>query len=110
MRQGGEVLFDSLTKDFLSDQKVSQSKMFGSPGLKISGKVFAFLMNGNLVLKLPEKQVDALVAVKEGKQFGHIFAPGNWRPMKQWVVVTSTDRTTWVKLAQNAKDFVASHI
>ena len=80
--------------------------MFGSPGLKISGKVFAFLMKGRFVLKLPKKQVDELVLTKQGKHFGHMFAPDNWRPMKEWVALEPTSEDEWLKLAKDAKKFV----
>lgn len=35
--------------------------MFGSTGLKVGGKVFAILVKGKLVVKLPKERVDALV-------------------------------------------------
>ena len=110
MNKNTDGLFDDITKAFVSDSKVSQSKMFGSPGLKISGKVFAFLMNGKLVLKLPKEKVDELVAVKKGKHFGHMFAPDNWRPMKEWVALEPGSKNDSLKLAQEAKNFVFSKI
>ena len=108
MSKSADGLFDDVAKSFVSDPKISQSKMFGSPGLKISGKVFAFLMKGKLILKLPKKQVDELVLAKEGKHFGHMFAPDNWRTMKEWVEVLSDDEKVWLKLAMKARDFVLS--
>ena len=108
MSQTSEELFNSFTKSFVSDPKISQSKMFGSPGLKINGKVFAFLMKGKLILKLPKEKVDELIAANEGKPFGHIFAPNNFRPMKEWVEVLSDDEKVWLKLARKARDFVLS--
>ena len=108
MSKNAEELFDDVAKSFNSDPKISQSKMFGSPGLKINGKVFAFLMKGKLILKLPKGQVDELVLANEGKPFGHMFAPNNWRPMKEWVEVLSDDEKVWLKLAKKARDFVLS--
>ena len=107
MSKNTDQIFDSIVKAFGNDPKVSQSKMFGALGLKISGKVFAFLMKGKLVLKLPKEKVDELVAAKEGKHFGHMFAPNNWRPMKEWVEIASDDESVWLKLASEAKDFVS---
>ena len=107
MSKRQDELFNKIAKVFVGDPKVSQVRMFGSPGLKISGKVFAFLMKGKLVLKLPKEKVDELVAAKEGKHFGHMFSPGNFRPMKEWVEVTSDNERVWLKLAQEAKDFVS---
>ena len=110
MSNNANRLFDDITKAFVSDSKVSQSKMFGSLGLKIGGKVFAFLIKGRLVLKLPKEKVDELVAIKKGEHFGHMFAPDNWRPMKEWVALEPTSEKDWFKLAREAKDFVFSKI
>ena len=108
MSKSADELFDDVAKSFVSDPKISQSKMFGSPGLKINGKVFAFLMKGKLILKLPKEEVDELIAANGGKPFGHMFAPGNFRPMKEWVEVLSDDEKVWLKLAMKARDFVLS--
>ena len=107
MSRNADELFGEIIQVFLSDQKVSQSKMFGSPGLKINGKVFAFLMKGKLILKFPKEKLDELVLAKKGKHFGHMFAPGNWRSMKEWVEVISDDKRVWLKLAGEAKNFVS---
>ena len=106
MSRNADELFGEIIQVFLSDQKVSQSKMFGSPGLKIKGKVFAFLMKDKLILKLPKEKVDELVAAKKGKHFGHMFAPNNWKPMKEWIEVILNDERACLKLTQEAKDFV----
>ena len=106
MSTGLDEIFNNIANAFVRDPKVSRVKMFGSPGLKISGKVFAFSMKGKLVLKLPKERIDELVAAAEGKRFGHMFAPDNWRPMKEWVEITSDDERAWLRLTQAAKDFV----
>ena len=107
MSKNTDQIFDALVKVFDSDPNISQAKMFGSPGLKIKGKVFAFLMKSKLILKLPKEKVDELIAAKKGRHFGHMFAPNNWKPMKEWVEVTLDDERTCLKLAQEAKDFVS---
>jgi TfoX/Sxy family transcriptional regulator of competence genes len=59
--------------------------MFGSPVLKVGGKVFAMLVKGRLVVKLPKERVERLVASGTGKPFD----PGHGRPSKEWVAVDS---------------------
>ena len=54
--------------------------MFGSEGLKIGGKVFAMLVKGQLVVKLPALQVQGIVNSNAGK----LFDPGHGRLMKEW--------------------------
>jgi TfoX/Sxy family transcriptional regulator of competence genes len=53
-----EELFESITAKLLSDEAISRKKMFGSIGLSIGGKVFALLVKGKLVVKLPRERVD----------------------------------------------------
>lgn len=76
--------------------------MFGSMGLKVGGKVFAMLVKGRLVVKLPKERVEALVASGGGEYFD----PGHGRIMKEWVAV-EPGNGDWQSLAREAKHFVA---
>ncbi len=54
--------------------------MFSSSNvLSVNGKIFAMLVRGRLVVKLPKQWVDALVAAREGTYFdpGHGRLMGN---------------------------------
>lgn len=99
-----DPLFAPLLDALLRGSGVTQSKMFGSPGLKVRGKVFAMLVKGKLVVKLPRDRVDGLVA--SGK--GDYFDPGHGRLMKEWVAVGPPAKATWLALAKEAREFVAS--
>jgi hypothetical protein len=73
-----------------------------SVALKVRGKIFAMLVRGDLVFKLPVATVDRLVAGGAKR-----FDPrGDGRVMKEWVVlaVTAPGR---VGLAREALAFVA---
>lgn len=94
--------FASLIDTLLRDAGVTQSKMFGAPGLKVRGKVFAMLVKGRLVVKLPREQVDGLVASSRGQYFD----PGHGRLMKEWVAVGPASQAMWLKLAREAKEYV----
>lgn len=41
---------------------ITVGRMFGSPVLKVAGKVFATLVKGRLVVKLPKPRVEDLLA------------------------------------------------
>jgi hypothetical protein len=99
-----EKLFESLSEAFAAEPAVSHGRMFGSPGLKIGGKVFAMLVRGLLVVKLPRERVDTLIRAGQGVRFD----PGHGRLMKEWVAVAPGPRRTWLGLARDAKTFVAS--
>jgi TfoX/Sxy family transcriptional regulator of competence genes len=77
---------------------------FGSSALQVGGKIFAMLVRGNLVVKLPRRRVDALVASGSGTRFD----PGHGRLMKEWLAVEPTSDQDWLSLAREALEFVAA--
>jgi hypothetical protein len=81
-------------------------KRFGSSGeLKVGGKIFALLSSqGQLVVKLPRRRVDELIASGRGERFD----PGHGRRMKEWLSVSAAWDEQWLALAQEAMGFVAS--
>jgi hypothetical protein len=63
--------------------------------------IFAMLVKGRFVTKLPRDRVDELV--RSG--IGEYFDPGHGRLMKEWVAVSgATD--SWVGLARAARRYV----
>ena len=80
-------------------------KGFGSSGLKVHDKIFAMLVRGKLVVKLPKSRVDALVASNEGERFDPRH---DGRLMKEWVVLETASDEKWLALAREAMEFVAS--
>jgi len=99
-----EDMFESVAEALSKQGAAIRAKMFGSPGLKVGNKVFACLVEGKLVVKLPKERVDALV--KSGK--GEHFDPGMGRLMKEWAAVRPTTPDEWLRLAAEAKEFVTS--
>jgi TfoX/Sxy family transcriptional regulator of competence genes len=100
------TLFTSIVQKMLKERGVTQAKMFGVSGLKIGRKMFVMSVKSELVIKLPKEQVNILIASKQGKRFYHLF--GKSRIMKEWVSIGHKYKSNWLKLAQEAKDFVAS--
>ncbi len=97
-----DPLFASIIAAFAADRTVTVGKMFGSVGLKVHGKVFAMVVKGKLVVKLPKERVEALVASAKGE----FFDPGHGRLMKEWVAVATGDKRSWLGLAKEAKRYV----
>ena len=99
--------FDRLVRELSGGRVtgVTQGKGFGSSGqLKIDGRIFAMLVRGELVLKLPRARVDELVAGEQGVHFD----AGKGRPMREWFVLSPTSRRNWLSLAGEAMEFVRS--
>ncbi len=75
---------------------------FGASALKVGGSIFAMLVGGRLVVKLPAARVAGLV----GDGSGGPFDAGKGRPMREWLAVA--DEADWGALAREALTFVGS--
>ena len=101
-----DALFASVVDSLIGQSKITQAKMFGATGLKVGGKVFSMVHKGRLVVKLPAERVAALIKSGDGAPFD----PGNGRLMKEWVAVKPMAKRLWIKLAEEARDFVGSKL
>lgn len=98
-----DPLFAPIAAAFADDQDVGLGRMFSSSSvLNVKGKIFAMLVRGKLVAKLPKERVDGLVADGDGEYFD----PGHGRLMKEWVAMADA-RSRWVELAREAHAFVS---
>jgi TfoX/Sxy family transcriptional regulator of competence genes len=96
--------FASLSKALNRHAGVTTGWMFGSEGLKVADKVFALLVKGRLVVKLPETRVGTLI--DEGA--GAHFDPGHGRLMREWIAIEPQADVDWLALAKEAKRYVGS--
>ena len=94
--------FAKVIDAFARDRRVTSGTMMASVGLKVGGRIFAMLVRGDLVVKLPRERVNALVEAGLGKQFD---PRRDGRLMKEWVVLAGDD-PPWVEVAREARDFV----
>jgi len=77
---------------------------FGRSALRFQRKIFAMLVRGRLVLKLPAERVDALIAAGEGARFD----ANKGTPMKEWFGLDPESGLPWLPLAREALDFARS--
>jgi hypothetical protein len=97
------ALWERLAATLRKDTRVDApgGKGFGSKGLKVKRKLFAFLSSrAQLVLKLPKERVDALAAAGKGEHYD----PGHGRLMKEWVALEVAQKASWTRLAREALD------
>ncbi len=92
-----------LTESLLGHPGVQRSTMMGLPCMRVDGAFFASFdhRTDDLLIKLPEAEVDALVAA--GK--AHAFAPAG-RRFREWAAIPSTSRS-WPKLIDGAFQHVS---
>jgi hypothetical protein len=74
---------------------------FGRGALRIRRKIFAMLVRGRLVVKLPRQRVDELVAAGQGDRFD----ANKGTPMKEWLSLDPESDLAWSPLAREALDF-----
>jgi hypothetical protein len=98
------AIFDRLTAEYAQRDGVALGRMFGSEGLSIRGKVFAFVgFTGSLFAKLPEKRVGELIESGDADP-----AVMRDRPMREWVTVRADRPGTWSGIVAEAYEFVDS--
>jgi hypothetical protein len=107
-----EERFALLVEEFRSHPDVTapsdgspSKKQFGSSALKVKQKIFAMLVEGKLVVKLPKRRAAALVVSGVGEPFDPRH---DGRVMKEWVSVGPPSEERWLVLSREAMDFVAS--
>ncbi|WP_430332597.1 hypothetical protein [Rhodococcus sp. ACT016] len=103
------ALLDDLAADFLRDPGVEFGTMFRSPGLRVFGKIFAFLgRDRRLIVKLPRPRAEEVVEAGSARE----VTMGK-RTMREWVGFPVDDDdldgtlTTWRRAAREAHDYVA---
>jgi hypothetical protein len=105
MARTPEQLWAPIAKAQLATRGVTAGTGFGkTEGLRISGKIFAMLAGGELVVKLPKDRVDGLVDSGVAKRFD----AGKGRPMKEWASIAPTASRRWKALVEEARAFVGS--
>jgi hypothetical protein len=96
-------MYGKLADTLLIQPEVTQLKKkgFGS-GLRIQNKVFAMLVSGKLIVKLPKERVEILILSGEGERYDH----GHGRLMKEWLIVESSSLENWMHLVKEAMEYV----
>ena len=75
---------------------------FGSNALKAGGRIFAALSNGRLLVKLPARRVEELIAARLGEP----FSTGVGRIKKEWVTLRPSSAEEWVRVSEEARRYV----
>ena len=96
--------FEDLVDDLLGEAGVtppSGGGGFGRSALRCDGKIFAMLVRGQLVLKLPGQRVDELIGQGDGRRFD----ANKGTPMREWLSLDPGSALPWLPLANEALAF-----
>ena len=99
-----EERFEDLVGELLGCPGVtppSGGSGFGRSALRWEKKIFAMLVRGRLVVKLPAARVNALVADGDGLRFD----ANKGTPMREWLSLHPESGLPWLPLAREALDF-----
>ncbi len=104
MARTPEELWERIADPLLALPGITSGTGFGgNSGLRTGGKIFAMLVRGELVVKLPMDRVDALTATGVARRFD----AGKGAPMREWAVVPPAAARRWSGLVEEARTFVA---
>jgi hypothetical protein len=100
-----KILFDTVAERYSNDPRVTGGTGFGtSPGRRVDGRIFAMLVRGELVVKLPRQRVDELIQAGTASWFD----AGKGRPMREWAAIGTAHAGAWPDLVGEAYEFVGA--
>jgi hypothetical protein len=97
-----DAAFADISVRLLGEPGVDEGTGFGkNPGLRVNGKIFAMIVRGDLVVKLPADTCAQLV--EQGRST--YFVVGK-KEMREWVNAGSVPADDWPGLVTQALEFV----
>ena len=96
-------VYDELKKHFATVKDVTVLSGTGAQGIKFKGKMFAMFTKGHILLKLSPDRVSEIITSGEGLPYD----AGTGKPMKNWVNIPETNKESWIKYCEEAKDFLS---
>jgi hypothetical protein len=107
MPANAEQVFNTIARSQQDKAGVSSGTGFGkNPGLRIQGKIYAMVVRGELVVKLPRERVEELLSSGLGKRFN---AGKTDRVMREWLSVPANASRRWTRLVNEAREFVGGN-
>ncbi len=99
-----EERYEDLVTELLGAEEVTPPRGgsgFGRSALRFRGRIFAMLVRGRLVVKLPAVRVSELIDAGDGVAFD----ANKGTPMKEWLSLEPGSGQAWLTLAREALEF-----
>lgn len=98
-------IFDPIAQEHLALPETDMGRMFGTDGLRVRGKVYAFVAHeGALVVKLPSPRIDELAA--DGAA---VRMRMRGSELREWAELGLEDAAaTWRSVLDESRSFVES--
>jgi hypothetical protein len=100
-----EQRFEAMVDELVAEPGVTPptgGSGFGRSALRVDGRIFAMLVRGTLVVKLPKTRVTELVDAGRGTHFD----ANKGTPMKEWLSLDPDDGGDWPALVREALAYV----
>jgi hypothetical protein len=102
------TVFADIVAEELTGPGVTFERVLRNEGLKVDGKLYAFVSRGRLVVKLPADRCRELVT--DGR--AEVFEPSPGRRMREWVAFPAPGASRgphpWPRLVDEARAFVTT--
>lgn len=100
-RDVGSARLDAIAGELLDEPDVAMARMFGSDGLSVRGKFFAFVASdGRLVVKIDARRIEEL-------GLDNMVMRG--RAMREWAAIPyAAGEQRWLEAVREAHGFVDS--
>ncbi len=102
-RKKADTDYAGVTQVMMLKHGATVSKTFGTPTLKINGKVFAGLEESDMIFKLTGDDHAKASKLKGARLFDPMK---NGKAMKEWVQVPVAHSKLWLKFAESALKYV----
>lgn len=101
-RERAQEIFDRLAADMETQPDVARARMFGTIGIGVRGKMFAFIDTiGELVVKVGEHRADELE--RDGVAQRMTMRE---RVMREWVAVPLAAEAIWPEIMEEGRAFL----
>jgi hypothetical protein len=96
--------FTEVKNHFEKDTEVTVNAGKGAQGMKLGKKMFVMFFKGELIVMFSPERVIELIESGEGRPYD----PGTGKPMKNRLLIPSSNKEKWIEYCEESKRYMAS--